>query len=398
MEKQTTPPTRRHARIDVADVLRGLSVLAIVLIHSIEHFNFYRFPDTAGHPAWLNFLDSAIWDSTFFMISGKAYAVFALLFGFSFFIQDDNQRLKGNDFRLRFCWRLLLLFAIGNINAMFFTGEILVMYSLVGFVLVLTCRFSTKTLLWLAAILVAQPVSIYHAVMSMIDPSYTVPMIQEGPLWAATYAEQGGGTFLSTAKVNIWEGQLVSLAWAWNHGRIFQTAGLFILGMLIGRQGWFKAEYVGGWAKVAGVSILAFFALDGLAPMLPQYIEHKGMLFSLNIIVTSLARLAFMLVLVSMVIYAYYRTNLTSLLNKIIPYGRMSMTCYVTQSIIGSFLFYNWGLGLYRHLGITASILVGVVIFLAQYQFCRWWLRSRSHGPMEALWRRLTWLRFGPAA
>ena len=147
MEKQTTPPTRRHARIDVADVLRGLSVLAIVLIHSIEHFNFYRFPDTAGQPAWLNFLDSAIWDSTFFMISGKAYAVFALLFGFSFFIQDDNQRLKGNDFRLRFCWRLLLLFAIGNINAMFFTGEILVMYSLVGFVLVLTCRFSTKTCL-----------------------------------------------------------------------------------------------------------------------------------------------------------------------------------------------------------------------------------------------------------
>lgn len=51
------------------------------------------------------------------------------------FIQNDNQRMRGNDFRLRFCWRLILLFLIGNINASFFTAEVLVLYSLVGFIL-----------------------------------------------------------------------------------------------------------------------------------------------------------------------------------------------------------------------------------------------------------------------
>lgn len=105
-----------HARVDVADVLRGLAVMGIIILHSIEHFNFYSFPDTAGQSAWLNFSDKAIWSGLFFMFGGKAYAIFALLFGFSFFIQDDNQRLRGNDFRLRFCWRLILLFLIGNIN------------------------------------------------------------------------------------------------------------------------------------------------------------------------------------------------------------------------------------------------------------------------------------------
>lgn len=383
----------RHARVDVADVLRGLSVLAIVLIHSIEHFNFYSFPDASSQPAWLNFLDSAIWDSTFFMISGKAYAVFALLFGFSFFIQDDNQRLRGNDFRLRFCWRLLILFVIGNINAMFFTGEILVMYSLVGYVLVLTCRLSTRTLLWISAILLVQPMSVYYSVMSAVDPGFTVPMIDEGPLWAAAYAEQSGGSFLSTAKVNLWEGQIVSMAWAWNHGRIFQTAGLFILGMLIGRNGWFGRKYLSGWAKVAGVSILSFFTFRGLTSMLPEYIHQQGLLFSLNIITSSLANLTFMLVLVAMVLYAYYCTGFVSVLGKIIPYGRMSMTCYVTQSIIGSFLFYNWGLGLYRYVGIAPSFLIGVAIFLLQYRFCCWWLRTRRRGPMEQLWRTLTYIR-----
>ena len=79
-----------HARVDVADVLRGLAVMGIIILHSIEHFNFYSFPDTAGQSAWLNFSDKAIWNGLFFMFGGKAYAIFALLFGFSFFIQDDT--------------------------------------------------------------------------------------------------------------------------------------------------------------------------------------------------------------------------------------------------------------------------------------------------------------------
>jgi len=117
-----TQAIKRHPRVDAADVLRGFAVMAIILLHAIEHFNFYQFPDTSGQPVWLNFLDKAVWDGLFFAFGGKAYAIFALLFGFSFFIQHDNQRLRGNDFRLRFCWRLVLLFVVGQINAAFFTG------------------------------------------------------------------------------------------------------------------------------------------------------------------------------------------------------------------------------------------------------------------------------------
>lgn len=78
------PTTRKNARIDVADVLRGLAVMGIIVLHSIEHFNFGSYPDTSAQSAWLNFTDKAIWDGLFFMFGGKAYAVFALLFGFSF--------------------------------------------------------------------------------------------------------------------------------------------------------------------------------------------------------------------------------------------------------------------------------------------------------------------------
>ena len=119
-----------NARIDVADVLRGLAVMGIILLHSIEHFNFYSFPEEVPFE-WMKFTDQAIWRGLFFTFSNKAYAVFALLFGFSFYIQDNNQQRRGKDFRLRFLWRLFILFMIGQFNAAFFTGEILTMYAIV---------------------------------------------------------------------------------------------------------------------------------------------------------------------------------------------------------------------------------------------------------------------------
>lgn len=381
-----------HSRIDVADVLRGLAVMGIILLHSIEHFNFYSFPDTSHQSAWLNFSDRAIWDGMFFMFGGKAYAVFALLFGFSFFIQDDNQRLRGRDFRLRFCWRLILLFIFGNINASFFTAEVLVLYSLVGFILPLVCRLSDKWLLAIACILLIQPIPLYHVIMASLDPTYITPAIPTSQYWGAAREVQMNGTFLETLKVNLYEGQIASLAWAWDNGRVFQTASLFIFGLLIGRRNLFSREHLPFWNKVLCGSLIAFFPLYGLGNMLPDFITNTSILTPLLLIVSSLYKFAFMLILVSGVLMAFYRTTLHDKLMKFTSYGKMSLTNYITQSIIGSMLFYHWGFSLHDDLGITASIIVGAVIFVVQFAFCRWWMKSHKHGPLEYLWKKATWI------
>lgn len=383
----------KHGRVDVVDVLRGLAVMGIILLHSIEHFNFYSYPDTAGRSVWLAFSDKAIWDGLFFLLGGKAYAVFALLFGFSFFIQYDNQRLRGRDFRLRFCWRLVLLFLIGNLNASFFTGEVLVLYSLVGFILPLTCRLKDKVIFWLACLLLIQPLPLYYTIRACVDSSFVVPTLSTGSFWSATSEAQAHGTFLQTLKVNLWEGQLFSLAWAWDNGRVFQTAALFLFGYLAGRKGLFLKENLKIWNKVLCGSLVAFFPLYGLGNMLPAFVDNPSLRTPLLLIITSLSKFSFMLLLVSAVISAFYRTNLHRLLLQIIPYGKMSLTNYITQSIIGSMLFYNWGFGLHCYLGITASFLVGIFLFFLQYFFCRWWLERHTHGPMEYLWKRATWLK-----
>ena len=95
MELSTKTP-----RIEVVDALRGFAVMAILLVHNLEHFIFPVYPESS--PEWLTILDAGVFNATFSLFAGKSYAIFALLFGFTFYIQSHNQQLKGKDFRLPF--------------------------------------------------------------------------------------------------------------------------------------------------------------------------------------------------------------------------------------------------------------------------------------------------------
>lgn len=381
-------------RIDIADVLRGFAVMGIVVLHSIEHYNFYSFPAVTSE--WFRFTDKLIWDSMFFTFGGKAYAIFALLFGLSFFIQDDKQMQKGKDFRGRFAWRLVLLFVFGNINAMFFTAEILVLYSIIGFVLIAVCRLSTRLVLIIAAFLMLQPIACWELTAALFNPDYVPIPEKAGYYFGKIFLVQTHGSFGEMIKTNLWDGQLASLTWAWEHGRMFQTASLFMVGMLIGRMKLFTyTEWnIQFWFKTWVIALLVFFPLNGLVGLLPQFIEMKTILTPLLLILTSLANLSFMLVLLSGIILLFYRTKLTGVFMKLSPYGRMSLTNYIMQSVMGSMLFYGWGFALHQHLGVTPSFLVGVGLFVLQFLFCRWWMSCHKQGPLEGLWKKATWIKF----
>lgn len=82
----------KSPRIEVVDALRGFAVMAIMLLHNIEHFNFYDFPTASS--AFMEAMDRGIWETLFFLFSGKAYAIFSLLFGFSFLFNITIRRRK----------------------------------------------------------------------------------------------------------------------------------------------------------------------------------------------------------------------------------------------------------------------------------------------------------------
>lgn len=379
-------------RVEVVDALRGFAVMAIILLHNIEHFNLYQFPESAND--LMAAMDQGIWATLFFLFSGKAYAIFALLFGFSFFIQDDNQLRKGKDFRGRFAWRLVLLFLLGNLNAAFFPGEILVLYAILGFVLIPVCRLSDRWLLAIAAFLMLQPMEWGKYLYALLHPDYQAGVAAWQLHARDLYPALMGDNLLEMIRVNLWHGQLFSHLWAWDHGRFFQTSSLFMLGLWIGRKGLFThlADHRVFWTRVGLVGAICFVPLYFCAEALPTSVMRSEELSPLSTIVTSLRNFAFMSLLVSLFVACWQWGKAQRLLRGLVPYGKMSLTNYLTQSFVGSFLYFGYGLSLYDDLGTTASFALGILLFILQLSFCHWWLSRFKQGPFEALWRKATWV------
>ena len=129
-------------RLQVVDALRGFAIVSIMLLHNIEHFDFIYSP--AGLPEWMVNFDKGLTGTMYFLFGGKAYAIFALLFGLTFFIQSDNQAKKGRDFRGRFAWRLVLLLLFGIVNSAFYEGDILSFYAVLGFFIIPVAKMSNR--------------------------------------------------------------------------------------------------------------------------------------------------------------------------------------------------------------------------------------------------------------
>lgn len=383
-------------RLEVVDALRGFAVMAILLVHSLEHFIFPVYPDPANVPGWLNMIDSAVLSITFTLFAGKAYAIFALLFGFTFHIQYSNQQAKGNDFGWRFLWRLLLLVLFATLNAAFFPGgDVLLLFAIVGIFLFIVRKWSDKAVLITAIILLLQPVEWFHYITSLVNPAYTLPDLGIGEAYDTVSEATKSGNFLDFILCNITTGQKASLFWAIGAGRFLQTAGLFLLGLLLGRKQLFVASESNNrlWVKILIIAAVSF------APLYQLQTELSGsdsMMIKKTVatVLDMWQKLAFTFVLVASFILLYNKETFRKRTSNLRFYGRMSLTNYVLQSILGALIYFPFALNLAQYCGYTISLVIGFALFLLQVWFCKWWFKSHKQGPLESLWHKLTWLKF----
>lgn len=385
----------KSPRVEVVDALRGFAIMSIMLLHNIEHFDYYNFPEAL--PEWMKVLDKIIWETLFFLFGGKSYAIFALLFGFSFYIQNDNQEKKGNDFRLRFIWRLLLLLGFGILNTVFYEGDILVLYAILGVVLVLVCKWNDKAVFITALILMLQPLEWMKYFYMLMHPEF-VPMPNLSDRYFGMMGEYlKSNSFMDYAIGNLSIGRWASVFWSWENGRFFQAPALFMLGMLVGRKKFFIASVESNlfWKKALQYAIVLFIPLFTFKTFIPEIIERKALANSLSVIISSWSNLAFMIILVATFILLYQKDSMNKLLSKLIPFGKMSLTNYILQSIVGCFIYYRYGLGLVEYTGATYSLLIGISLFILQLYFCKWWISKHRQGPLEYIWHKATWISFG---
>lgn len=390
-----TTPSETHAssRIDVLDALRGFAILSILLLHNVEHFDLYFFPEYL--PQWLKACDGAVWSTLFFLFSGKSYAIFALLFGVTFQIQLSRQQQEGGDFRWRFAWRLLLLLGFGVLNTAFFSGDILGLYAIVGLSLIPVCRLGDRAVLAIALLLMAQPLEWLRVVYLLGHPDYVAPRSYSDIHYPDIVAGLQSASFVDAVTVNLGVARLSVMLWFWEHGRVLQTAALFMLGMLLGRRQLFLAGsgHDRFWRRALAMAALLFVPLFYLKDALAGLVNRPVLAQALNRVVGSWSNLALMVVLVSLLVLLFQHAAIQKALRQLIPLGRMTLTNYVMQSVVGSAIYYGYGLGLYQYTGATLSMLVGLALITLQWIFCRWWLGTHRQGPLEALWHRATWLR-----
>lgn len=383
--------TNKNPRIEVVDALRGFAVMAILLVHNLEHFIFPVYPTHS--PSWLNILDQGVFNSIFTLFAGKAYAIFALLFGFTFYIQSNNRKKQGKDFGYRFLWRLVLLAVFATLNAAFFpAGDVLLLFVVVGVVLFLTRNWSDKAIFIAAVIFLLQPVEWYHYIANLINPAHQLPDLKVGEMYAEVAEYTKSGNFWDFILGNITLGQKASLLWAVNAGRFFQTAGLFLLGFYIGRKQLFVAteKNLRFWTKTLIISAISFAPLYTLKELIMAndtiIQQSAGTAFDMW------QKLAFTLVLIASFILLYQNKKFNKSVTDLRFYGKMSLTNYISQSIAGALIYFPFGLYLAPHCGYTLSLLIGLCVFLLQVKFCKWWLTGHKQGPLESIWHKWTWI------
>jgi len=378
-------------RISVADGLRGFAIIAIALLHSINHFNLIIYPVTSN--AFLQTTDLLIKSVLTAILSGKIYGLFALLFGFTFYLQLSNQEKRGNDFKYRFIWRMLVLFAIGVFNSAFFSGEILMIYSIIGLILVPLRHQSNRSLLFIIIIFILQPILLAKIAYIIVEPGYTQNYERYVP--NELFNQLASNSFFEMVATNLTIGKhLYFISLISSGERIFQTAALFVAGLLIGRQKRFESssDNVCFWKNTFIIFLIIFAATNIIEMAMNATIEAGSIRNMVDNILRSWSDFSIILMITAL-FYKIYSTHWKTKLQGLEILGKMSLTNYLLQSILGSFLFYGYGLSLSRYCGITISFFVGIAMLVLQYFFSTWWLKHHEKGPLEELWHNLTWIQ-----
>jgi uncharacterized protein len=387
-------PIGNAERAEVLDALRGFALLGIVITH-MPDFSGYSFLSPADRQALDRFgLDAPLATVAEFLIRGKFLSLFALLFGIGFAVQMDSAGRRGANFNRHFIRRLVALLAIGLAHACVWYGDILKDYALLGMLLLLTARWSVSALVRATAIVfvlrMAWPAMIWAIVSVTTTPSVDADPTAE---FASSMSAFYGADPLAAFTANLELVRLKALQMIYE-GRAISVLFMFLIGALIGRlrlyrnlsahAGLVRAVFVVS-APIGVVGNAVLTALHGATPDYPP----SGA-WVIEQCVYAIAVPAMALTYASGFALLWMR-GWQRVLSVFGPAGRMALTTYVTQTLIGVFLFYGVGLKLGNTIGFAEATALAVAIFAVQCVASRIWLQSFRFGPLEWVWRRATY-------
>lgn len=386
-------------RIEVIDALRGFTLLGIILVHFTEQYYAGQPPKAHESYGAHNLADMIVLGFIGIFISGKFFMIFSFLFGMSFFIQLDKS--DGSPaFLFRFAWRLIVLFIIGFVHHLHYRGDILTIYAVLGFGLLLCYKLPDKFLLVLALLLVFDTPAILQRTFDILLSNSASPFpIGDEKELEIYYSTLKSGSYLDMLRANFYEFkpkfdfQILS-------GRLYITMGLFLLGLYAGRKKVFenipffkKLIRLGLWMLLGCV---VFAGLLALIIFVAKVEMSQAVQFLLGGSVYDVFNIALAAIYVGLIVTAFQREKWHRRLMNFYEVGRMGLTSYLMQALIGTWLLFSFGLGLLGDFGANVWVVISLIVFILQIIFSKWWLGRFQYGPAEWLWRSLTYFKVWP--
>lgn len=397
-------PVDPGQRIEVVDMVRGFALFGVLLVNM---FNF-----GSGGLFWDQPIDEVAWSVKRVFFETKSWRLFSLLFGFGFALQLIRAEELGSKFMPIYLRRLAILFIIGAGHAYLYEGDILMQYAELGLLLVLFRNVPPKLLLILSiCFLAAFPIE--RAVSSLLDPPQAVVITDYSVRLAAATAEME--ELRQTHVHAVGSITEVMAANAYLENPFIRPFGLestlgvfamFLLGFYIGKRRIFHdipkhMPLIRGvflWGLTIGLVCMGaervLNATTGYdvfgKPHATVPVQFFGdVLFTYGSTLLALGYAAGITLLAQT---EYGRRLLTPLGAT----GRLALTVYLSGTVMFGALFYGFAFGQVFWLGPAAVTGYAVLFFAIQIVFSMWWSNRFRFGPMEWLWRALTYLKFPP--
>jgi uncharacterized protein len=388
-------------RIATLDIVRGFALLGI-LIMNMPGFTNSFFIEADGSHLWTQPWDQGAELVRDMLFSGKFNSMFSLLFGIGFTIQLGRLQARepGRAVAI-YTRRLIALLAFGLIHAMvFWTGDVLHIYAVLGFLLLLLRNVSNRTVCVLIALCLVYPAVSGSLRLLIITPEMVKANVALMQTWeASNNAAYGSGSFLAAAGEHARE----ALFFYTNLQMLWGTVGFYVLmtttmliGFLIGRNGWVRRipelmpviKRLQWWTLAIGIVCALAFGILGEMNRAPGPSPIK-IVISIAYVV---CRLSLMMFYVLTIVRLAQLPTWQRIFAPMAAAGRMPLTNYLMQTLIATTIFYGWGFGLWGKMGPAAGLLLAFAIFFViQVPLSLWWLRRFEMGPMEWVWRYLTY-------
>jgi uncharacterized protein len=396
-------PVRRQERIEAIDILRGVAILGILIVNM--NMRGFSLPEgLPAHELWPNMVDRTVETLILFFADQQFITLFAFLFGLGLAEQMMRAEAGGARFLPLYLRRLCVLFLIGIAHfLLLWDGDILHAYATDGFILLLFLRRSLKTLLVWAGIMLGIPLLFFgfttrYAITGQVNP-HVMNWIQYEDLAEDRQTIEEArrvysrGTYAEMIKFRA--GGLGELLPGNDDAHIL--AG-FLLGLYAGRRRIFQhvsahlafIRRVQRSALMIGVAGSAVFVIGQSNPSATSVMQNVGRMC----LVFAAPAMSFFYA--STIIRVTEGEAWRRRLAPLASVGRMALSNYVLQSVICTTIFYSYGLALFCKVRPSLGLLLTMIIWLIQIPLSVWWLRRFQFGPIEWLWRSLTYWQRQP--